>query len=128
MVTTVALDTNIAIDLMNGKEETLQFVKQFQTVCLPVTVCGELLFGVKNSANRLLNEPRFNAFINNCIVLDANALVAEEYGELRLALKQKGKPIPENDIWIAAICIVNEIPLFSRDKHFEYVDQLVLIK
>lgn len=43
MVTTVALDTNIAIDLMNGKEETLQFVKQFQTVCLPVTVCGELL-------------------------------------------------------------------------------------
>ncbi|NUO00929.1 MAG: hypothetical protein HUU01_09985 [Saprospiraceae bacterium] len=56
MVTTVALDTNIAIDLMNGKEETLQFVKQFQTVCLPVTVCGELLFGAKNSANRQLVE------------------------------------------------------------------------
>jgi len=61
-------------------------------------------------------------------MLDSNSLVANEYAEIRLSLKQKGKPIPENDIWIAAICMVNDVPLMSHDKHFEHVEKLQLVK
>jgi tRNA(fMet)-specific endonuclease VapC len=91
-------------------------------------VCGELLFGAKNSGNNLKNEDKYKEFIQRCVVLDINSIVANEYAKIRLVLKQKGKPIPENDIWIAAICVVNGIPLISHDKHFENIQKLSLIK
>jgi tRNA(fMet)-specific endonuclease VapC len=122
----IALDTNIAVAVLNGKTAVIELLQQFNDIYLPVTVSGELLFGAKNSANRLRNESRYRAFIDSCILLDTNSLVADAYAEIRLSLKQKGRPIPENDIWIAALCVVHEIPLLSHDKHFEYVDGLLL--
>ena len=124
----IALDTNIAVDVLNGKMPIIELLQQFEIIYLPITVNGELLFGAKNSANRLRNESRYQAFINSCILLDTNALVAEAYAEIRLSLKQKGRPIPENDIWIAALCMVHEVPLLSHDRHFEYVEGLALHK
>lgn len=123
----VALDTNIAIDLLNGNVNILTQMNQYDLVCLPVTVCGELLFGAKNSGKAKANESKYKNFISACSVLETNSLVAEKYAEIRLALKQKGAPIPENDIWIAAICMVNGIPLFTRDLHFKHVEELLLI-
>jgi tRNA(fMet)-specific endonuclease VapC len=125
---TIALDTNIAVDVLNGKGETIGLLQGYEVLCLPVTVCGELLFGAINSANRAKNENKYRTFIESCVILDSNSLVAEEYAEVRLSLKQKGRPIPENDIWIAAACIVNGIPLMSRDKHFNNIEKLQLIK
>ncbi|WP_331059031.1 type II toxin-antitoxin system VapC family toxin [Hymenobacter sp.] len=127
-MTTIALDTNVAVDLLNGKPGIVELLRQFDIIYLPVTVSGELLFGAKNSANRLRNESRYQAFIESCILLDTNALVAETYAEIRLSLKQKGRPIPENDIWIGALCVVHEVPLLSHDRHFEYIEGLELHK
>ncbi len=45
----------------------------------------------------------------------------------RRQLKNKGKPIPENDIWIAATCIVNNIPLATLDSDFNPISDLILI-
>lgn len=47
--------------------------------------------------------------------------------DIRLKLKQKGNPIPENDIWIAAICIANGLPLLTADRHFQNIDNLEVI-
>jgi tRNA(fMet)-specific endonuclease VapC len=38
----------------------------------------------------------------------------------------KGKPIPENDIWIAAIAEQHQLTLVTRDSHFQHVDGLVI--
>ena len=123
---TVALDTNIAVDILNGRPAVLDLLMQFEVICLPVTASGELLFGAKNSAQRLRNEPRYQAFIASCILLETNALVAETYAEIRLQLKKAGRPIPENDSWIAAACLSYDVPLFSHDQHFDYVAGLRL--
>lgn len=45
----VALDTNIAIDLLNNDRNTIRLIESFEEVCLPITVCGELLYGALNS-------------------------------------------------------------------------------
>lgn len=118
----------MAADVLNGKAAIIELLQQFEIIYLPITISGELLFGAKNLANRLRNEGRYQAFIESCIVLDTNALVAETYAEIRLSLKQKGRSISENDIWIAALCVVHEIPLLSHDRHFEYVEGLELYK
>lgn len=115
----IALDTNIAIDLLNGQKDVISFLDAFDEINLPVVVCGELLFGALNSKRRNENLSKFRAFISACSVISANLVTAEDYAKIRNQLKAKGGPIPENDIWIAAICFTNNIPLISRDKHLK---------
>lgn len=51
---------------------------------------------------------------------------ARHYAQIRWSLKQRGKPIPENDLWIAAACIQHSLPLLSRDAHFKLVPGLTV--
>jgi tRNA(fMet)-specific endonuclease VapC len=122
----LALDTNVVIAIINGNETIAQLVAQYNILCLPVTVCGELLFGAKNAARSRTYISVYRNFIDSCEIIDINDVVAEEYSNIRLELKLKGNPIPENDIWIAAICTANELPLLTLDKHFKNIDTLEL--
>jgi len=124
----IALDTNIVIDVLNNKTTIIEALKNYPEIYWPITVCGELLFGAKNSARRKENEPRFRQFIQACLVLNINELVAEKYAEIRKILKDKGHPLPENDLWIAATCLVNNLPLATHDRHFEVIKELKLVK
>ena len=78
----IALDTNVAIEFLNGKQDIIELVNQYDLIYLPITVCGELLFGAKNSTQRINNEAKYKEFIKNCIILDTNDLVAETYAAI----------------------------------------------
>ena len=123
----IALDTNIAIALLNGDEAFNTFFDAFEMVYLPITTIGELLFGAMNSKRSKQNLHELNILIKRCEILNINELIANEYAKIRLQLKKVGRPIPENDIWIAATCKVNNIPLMTKDKHLTYVDNLEVI-
>ncbi|WP_370579578.1 PIN domain-containing protein [Mucilaginibacter sp. X5P1] len=66
-------------------------------------------------------------FLENCKVLTVDAATGDLYGSIKAVLKDKGKPIPENDIWIAAIATQFDLPLFTTDKHFKEIDNLILV-
>ncbi|MBS1854721.1 MAG: PIN domain-containing protein [Acidobacteria bacterium] len=57
-------------------------------------------------------------------LLSPGADVAGEYGCLKHRLKGKGRPLPENDIWIAAAARHHELILVTRDGHFREVEEL----
>src|SRR5262249_491531 len=59
-----------------------------------------------------------------CRVLPVDEATAAIYADVRVALKALGRPIPENDVWIAAVCVQHSIPLATRDTHFESVKRL----
>lgn len=122
----VAIDTNVAIAHLNNKLRLPPGVSTEQ-LALPVTVVGELLFGAYNSGRVAANLLAYRSFIYDLNVLVVDALAAEYYAEIRFALKKLGQPIPENDIWIAAICRATDAPLFTFDKHFDRVAGLQLI-
>ena len=125
---TVALDTNIAIDILNGKEDVIRKYEKYTVLYLPVTaVCGELLFGAANSGNSKQNLMKYRGFISSCTVLNINTSIAERYAIIRKELKDKGTPVPENDIWIAATCMVYEISLVTDDKHFNNIKGLQIV-
>jgi tRNA(fMet)-specific endonuclease VapC len=71
-------------------------------IVLPTIVVGELLFGAENSTRPLKNLPRYLEFISTCEVVPLEKETATIYARTRLALKRKGRPIPMNDVWIAA--------------------------
>jgi tRNA(fMet)-specific endonuclease VapC len=93
-------------------------------IILPVVVVGELLFGAENSARLYL--PRYLEFMAACIVVPLARETAIVYAQTRLALKRNGRPIPMNDIWIAAQCLEHGWVLVTDDSDFDYVDGLLL--
>lgn len=66
--------------------------------------------------------------LSYCRLLNINELVAEQYAITRKSLKDQGHPIPENDIGIAATCLVNNLPLATYDTDFNHVEGLLIIK
>ena len=123
----LALDSNIAIAILNEDQALIKQLGSVSVFYLPITVCGELLFGAKNSAKATENTQKCWALIDACEIINTNLLISEEYSTIRKELKDKGKPIPENDIWIAAACRANNLPIASRDKHFQHIDGLDVV-
>lgn len=125
--TELALDSNIAIAILNEDKLIIERVKSVSIFYLPITVCGELLFGAKNSSKAIENEQKCWALIDKCEIINTNLLISEEYSSIRKELKLNGRPIPENDIWIAAACRANKLPIATRDKHFQNIDGLEVL-
>ena len=87
-------------------------------------VVGELYFGAWKSARVSENLARVEEFVSDQAVLLSDLPVAREYGAIKAELRQKGRPIPENDIWVAATARHHGLVLISRDRHFEEVEDL----
>lgn len=116
------LDTNIIIDLFKGDNEILGILEQQDLIYIPIPVLAELFLGAYRSTNLQRKLFEIDNFLQNCIVLNADKATGENYAIIKTALLVKGKPIPENDIWIAATAMQYQLPLFTHDKHFNEVE------
>ena len=118
------LDTNIIIALLEGDDTVLSHLDRAHEVFVPAIALGELFFGAEKSGRPLENTAKVERFAAGRSVLACDLEVAREYGRLRQGLRAKGRPLPENDIWIAAIAKYHDLVLVTRDRHFFEVDNL----
>ncbi|MGH8552807.1 MAG: type II toxin-antitoxin system VapC family toxin [Methylococcales bacterium] len=93
---------------------------------LPGIVLGELYYGARKSIHFKQNSARIDELPTNSVVLFCDLATAQHYGAIKAQLRSKGKPIPENDIWIAAIGQQHQLAIVTRDNHFQHVDNLVI--
>jgi len=93
-------------------------------VFVPAIVLGELHYGANKSARAAENCARIETFAAKSAVLRCDAGTARHYGKVKDGLRAKGRPIPENDVWIAASAIQHNLTLISRDSHFQEIDDL----
>lgn len=124
----VCLDTNIVIRLFKNDPLVTNKLKSLSAIHLPAPVIAELLYTAKNSARQEENLKIYNEFIAACVVLNITRETADHYSSIRLKLKQKGRPISENDLWIASLCLQHDATLISGDAHFDNIDGLRKIK
>lgn len=96
-------------------------------IYVPVIVYGEYMAGILRSARVEQNQRLFDDLMSDCTILEADEDTAKYYGQIVSILRTKGKPIPTNDVWIAAIARQHDLPLMTRDRHFEHVDNLEII-
>jgi tRNA(fMet)-specific endonuclease VapC len=82
-------------------------------------------FELKISGSQL---SRLDAIREKCRVVPVDERMAREYARIRLQLKQRGRPIPENDIWIAATALTEEAVVLTDDAHFAEVQGLQCVK
>ena len=95
---------------------------------LPLVVLGELHFGAQRALRREQAVTQVREFLTIAALLLPDENTAVEYGKLKAELAQAGRPIPENDIWIAAMARQHEIPLATRDAHFGVVLRLKILE
>lgn len=84
----------------------------------------ELYYGAYRSGRRQANLARVEDFVQANVILDCNQETARWYGEVKQYLKTIGRPLPENDIWIAALSLQHGLTLVTRDKHFDSIHSL----
>jgi len=124
MVGDVLLDTNIAILILNRQLDLNQKRREGFQAFLCLTVVGELLFGAGRSLRPEANRQKVLDLVELCPAIPADLGVARRYGELKSDLLRRGRPIPENDLWIAAFSLRHDLTLVTRDRHFDPIDGL----
>ena len=120
-------DTNVVVALLAGDPETRDFLSQAEMTFLPSIVLGELYYGAWKSRQKEANSSRIDALAAKSAVLPVDAVTAWHFGQIKSALRAKGRPIPENDIWIAALAKQYGLGLLTHDQHFKEVDGIEII-
>lgn len=120
------LDTNIIIAYLRGDDVVQEHFSQSSEIFLSVTVVGELYYGAEKSEQREKNSASITYLTTQLPVLLIDTETSKWYGIIKAKLQKKGKPIPENDIWIAAIALRYELVLVTRDSHFDEVEGIHL--
>lgn len=118
----------IGTNALSAWAEGLTAVKvAFQSadrLVVPSVVLGEYFFGIRQSIHRNRYESWLRQYLPLVEIVAVTPETANVYADVRLALKQRGTPIPANDAWIAALARQHALPVLSRDTHFDAVDGL----
>lgn len=120
----ILLDTNIIVDLFRGNLHIFNRITETQQIDIPFVVLTELIFGAYKSKSKDKHLAQIERFVEGCNVLHSDERVTEFYAEIKVKLLAAGKPIPENDIWIAAIAKRYKRTLITRDNHFKQIPEL----
>ena len=123
----LVFDTSSYCDFAEGLPDAVNAISTYgQSIFIPSVVLGELLFGFMKGTKQGFNERKLRQIVNRLKIeiIDINADVARKYAMIYLSLQRKGTKIPMNDVWVAASCMEVGGTLITRDKHFEYVDQI----
>jgi tRNA(fMet)-specific endonuclease VapC len=118
------LDSNIIIDIFHAKKEINKFLADKNTICIPVIVLGELLYGAENALDPARHFSQVENFIKEYAIVDIDSNSAEIYSKVKHRLRKLGKPIPDNDIWIAALAMQHNAILLTNDAHFKNIEAL----
>lgn len=122
------IDTNIYTYAMKGDLEIISNLQQAAHIGFTSISIGELLSGFKGGNRIKKNREELEEFLDSprVSIFTIDEDTAEFYAEILLELKKIGKPIPTNDLWIAAVAFQHGLKLYTKDKHFSHIPGLLL--
>ena len=120
------LDTNRYTDLARGVPDVVARIESADAVFLSIIALGELRAGFAGGKYGRKNEADFERFLAkpSSAILLLDETTAQFYAQVLQALRRQGKPIPTNDMWIAAQALQHDLMLDTRDEHFRWVPDL----
>ncbi|MCY3994332.1 MAG: type II toxin-antitoxin system VapC family toxin [Caldilineaceae bacterium] len=126
----VLLDSNAYSLLMRGHEEVAGLVRRAEEVLFSAIVVGELMYGFRRGTHFERNAADLRTFLDSpySSFVEVGPVTADRYARIAAALRAKGRPIPTNDVWIAAHAMETGADLVSADDHFENVEGIVWVR
>ncbi|MFO1465018.1 MAG: type II toxin-antitoxin system VapC family toxin [Steroidobacteraceae bacterium] len=119
------LDTNALSAFVDGDESVRTVILKSSQPAIPVIVIGEFRYGIAQSRHQSEYESWLDTHLPDFLILSITEETASVYSDLRVELKRRGRPIPANDAWIAALALQHRLAVLSRDTHFDSVPGLI---
>lgn len=125
----VVIDTSAYSAFRRGVASVRPHLTSKHDVLVPIIVLGELRAGFAAGGQQAENECLLKYFLGlpNVSVLSIKDSTTHEFGAIFASLKVIGRPIGQNDLWIAAIAREIGVPLLTLDSDFSQVKGLELI-
>jgi len=123
------IDTNIYSYALKGDGDVVEVLRKAEEIGFSVISIGELLSGFKGGGRKQKNREELEIFLDSprVVVYSVNEDTSEFYAEILHNLRNIGRPVPTNDIWIAAVAFQNGLKLFTKDTHFKDIAGLSLV-
>jgi tRNA(fMet)-specific endonuclease VapC len=118
------LDTSVLIELFAKDKNVLARLERAESTFISSIALGELHYGARKSSRTEKNLEQLEALASQAVILPCDAETSYWYGIVKDSLRRSGQPIPENDIWIAAMALQHGLTLATRDNHFQAVEGL----
>jgi predicted nucleic acid-binding protein len=126
----IIIDTNFYVAFKRGDEAAIQALKKAEYIAVNTVILGELLAGFRGGSKEKQNRKELDAFFDSPRVdlLPIDDGTAEFYAQIFSELKEKGRPIPTNDLWLAASALQHGLALATYDSHFSNIIGLLLAR
>jgi tRNA(fMet)-specific endonuclease VapC len=123
------IDTNIYSYALRGDDSVVEVLKKTEHIGISVISIGELLSGFKGGGKEKKNREELELFLDSprVVVYQVDEDTSEFYAEIINNLRAIGKPVPTNDIWIAAVAFQNGLRLFTKDEHFRAIAGISIV-
>jgi tRNA(fMet)-specific endonuclease VapC len=124
----VLLDTSAYSALRRGNQQILDVLRRSETVGVPAVVLGELYSGFRAGDRCGENMAQLAQFLSkpSIRILNVTEETALRYAEVDVYLRKKGRPIPRNDVWIAAVALEHGLQVLTLDGHFREIPLLLI--
>ncbi len=124
----VVLDTSAYSMLRRGHKAILDVVRRSETIAISAVALGELHSGFRAGNRCAENTAQLAQFLSkpSVRVLNVTGETALRYAEIDAYLRKKGRPIPRNDVWIAAVALEHGLHLVTLDVHFREIPLLLI--
>ena len=124
----ILLDTNAYAAFKRNAPEAVEIIRHAPLIAINSVVLGELLGGFAVGSRETLNRQELKRFLDSGRVklFPVDDGTAEYYATVYRNLRDKGRPIPTNDMWIAATAFQHGLAVFSYDSHLRYVEGIIV--
>ena len=121
------LDTNAVSALNEGDPSIVGALSSARRHSVPVVVLGEFRAAILGSRIASQMQVWLDRFEREFEILDVTSDTSRHYADIRHHLKKMGRPIPVNDVWIAALAREHHLAILTRDRHFENVPNITCV-
>jgi tRNA(fMet)-specific endonuclease VapC len=123
------LDTNVYSAFKRGEPTAVELLAHADEIVVNAVVLGELVAGFVVGSQERRNREELTMFLASPRVraVAVDDVTAGFYARLFALLRSKGRPIPTNDLWIAASALQHGLVLATFDGHFAAIEGLATV-
>jgi tRNA(fMet)-specific endonuclease VapC len=124
----ILIDTNAYAAFKKGNQAIIEIFQYADILAITPIVLGELLAGFEGGTRTKQNRIELKQFLQSARIKNfpITSETAHYFSQIYASLKLKGKPIPTNDMWIAAQALEFGCIVCTLDKHFQQIEGLLL--
>jgi predicted nucleic acid-binding protein len=124
----ILIDTSVYASFKRKETVAIVELRRVEYIGINIMILGEILSGFKGGKRDKQNIEELNLFLDSQRVhlIQIDEETAAFYAEIYWDLRRKGKPVPSNDMWVAASAMKHGLALFTFDEHFNNINVLLL--